>query len=120
MRSKVCDYCGRSFQWRKKWEKDWEQVKFCSSSCRHHGKDKENPSLESSLMELLKQRSGSICPSEILSPDEKKDRLKMEKVRCAARRLVHRGCLEILQKNKVVSPDNFRGPVRLRLKKEYL
>jgi len=27
---KVCPVCQRPFTWRKKWEKDWEQVIYCS------------------------------------------------------------------------------------------
>ncbi len=34
MPSKICPACGRSFNWRKKWERDWEHVKFCSDACR--------------------------------------------------------------------------------------
>ena len=26
--------CQRPFAWRKKWEKVWEEVKFCSDKCR--------------------------------------------------------------------------------------
>ncbi|MDP3620647.1 MAG: DUF2256 domain-containing protein [Polynucleobacter sp.] len=33
--SKVCVCCGRPFNWRKKWEKVWEEVKYCSDRCRH-------------------------------------------------------------------------------------
>lgn len=32
--SKICATCGRPFTWRKKWAKDWEQVKYCSDRCR--------------------------------------------------------------------------------------
>lgn len=32
--TKPCAACGRPFAWRKKWERDWEQVKFCSDRCR--------------------------------------------------------------------------------------
>ncbi len=32
--TKVCACCGREFTWRKKWERDWEGVKFCSDACR--------------------------------------------------------------------------------------
>ncbi|MCI9868097.1 DUF2256 domain-containing protein [Rhizobium skierniewicense] len=32
--SKICPVCGRPFSWRKKWEKNWESVKFCSQRCR--------------------------------------------------------------------------------------
>jgi len=32
--SKICVKCARPFTWRKKWEKCWEEVKFCSKRCR--------------------------------------------------------------------------------------
>ncbi|MCP9764376.1 DUF2256 domain-containing protein [Lacihabitans soyangensis] len=32
--SKVCVVCGRPFDWRKKWEKVWDEVKYCSEKCR--------------------------------------------------------------------------------------
>jgi hypothetical protein len=32
--SKVCAVCGLAFAWRKKWARDWDQVKFCSDRCR--------------------------------------------------------------------------------------
>ncbi|MCC6412627.1 MAG: DUF2256 domain-containing protein [Saprospiraceae bacterium] len=31
---KTCVVCGRPFTWRKKWEKVWEEVKYCSDKCR--------------------------------------------------------------------------------------
>lgn len=31
---KTCLVCQRSFTWRKKWEKDWERVIYCSEKCR--------------------------------------------------------------------------------------
>ncbi|RLS62936.1 MAG: DUF2256 domain-containing protein [Planctomycetota bacterium] len=31
---KICASCGRPFTWRKKWERDWDQVKYCSDRCR--------------------------------------------------------------------------------------
>lgn len=31
---KICAVCGRPFAWRKKWEKVWQDVKFCSDRCR--------------------------------------------------------------------------------------
>lgn len=33
---KTCIACGRPFAWRKKWERDWEQVRFCSDACRRN------------------------------------------------------------------------------------
>ncbi|MBF00557.1 DUF2256 domain-containing protein [Flavobacterium coralii] len=32
--SKICAACGKPFTWRKKWEKNWENVKYCSERCR--------------------------------------------------------------------------------------
>ncbi|WP_081621338.1 DUF2256 domain-containing protein [Flavobacterium rivuli] len=32
--SKPCATCGREFTWRKKWEKNWDEVKYCSDGCR--------------------------------------------------------------------------------------
>ncbi|MCX7051442.1 MAG: DUF2256 domain-containing protein [Proteobacteria bacterium] len=31
---KTCAHCGRPFEWRKKWARDWDQVKYCSDACR--------------------------------------------------------------------------------------
>lgn len=35
--TKVCAACSLPFAWRKKWARDWEQVKFCSDRCRTKG-----------------------------------------------------------------------------------
>ncbi|VXB00889.1 DUF2256 domain-containing protein [Brevundimonas sp. G8] len=34
---KLCSACGLQFAWRKKWVRDWEQVRFCSDRCRAKG-----------------------------------------------------------------------------------
>ncbi len=31
---KLCARCGRPFAWRKKWERDWDSVRYCSDRCR--------------------------------------------------------------------------------------
>ncbi|MCB0497752.1 MAG: DUF2256 domain-containing protein [Cyclobacteriaceae bacterium] len=31
--TKICPVCKRPFTWRKKWERDWENVKYCSQKC---------------------------------------------------------------------------------------
>ena len=36
--TKVCPVCRRPFTWRKKWERDWEAVKYCSQGCAKQGK----------------------------------------------------------------------------------
>ncbi|WP_093288621.1 DUF2256 domain-containing protein [Solimonas aquatica] len=31
---KTCAHCARPFQWRRKWQRCWEQVRYCSARCR--------------------------------------------------------------------------------------
>jgi len=31
---KICAAYGRPFTWRRKWARDWDQVRFCSDACR--------------------------------------------------------------------------------------
>ncbi len=33
--SKICISCNKPFTWRKKWEKNWVEVKYCSDRCRN-------------------------------------------------------------------------------------
>ncbi|ABQ39069.1 MULTISPECIES: DUF2256 domain-containing protein [Bradyrhizobium] len=32
--TKICATCGRPFAWRRKWARDWDEVKYCSDRCR--------------------------------------------------------------------------------------
>ncbi|MFL2588009.1 MAG: DUF2256 domain-containing protein [Flavobacteriaceae bacterium] len=32
--SKICTKCQRPFLWRKKWLRDWDNVKYCSKKCQ--------------------------------------------------------------------------------------
>ncbi|WP_405383587.1 DUF2256 domain-containing protein [Maribacter sp. LLG6340-A2] len=32
--TKICLVSSRPFSWRKKWENNWEAVKYCSEKCR--------------------------------------------------------------------------------------
>ncbi|WP_284289571.1 DUF2256 domain-containing protein [Angustibacter aerolatus] len=32
--TKVCATCGRPFTWRRKWARDWDEVRYCSERCR--------------------------------------------------------------------------------------
>ena len=36
--TKVCPQCGLPFTWRKKWERNWAHVKYCSERCRREAK----------------------------------------------------------------------------------
>ena len=31
---KICAACQRPFTWRKKWQRDWGNVRYCSDRCR--------------------------------------------------------------------------------------
>ncbi|MCA3006351.1 MAG: DUF2256 and DUF3253 domain-containing protein [Planctomycetaceae bacterium] len=119
--SKVCTVCGREIQWRKKWERDWENVKFCSDRCRRYTPSASEAGLEAAILLLLQQRAkgSTICPSEaarLVSPAGDTWRTLMEPARMAARRLVDQGRIVITQGGKVVDPSTAKGPIRLRLR----
>lgn len=107
-------------EWRKKWARTWDQVKYCSDACRRRRSDQTAGELERRILEALERRArdATICPSEIARATAPDDwRPLMEPVRQAARRLVARGQLEITQGGQVVEPSTARGPIRLRLAK---
>jgi hypothetical protein len=115
--SKSCVACGRRIEWRKKWERDWESVRYCSSGCRTRGVGPVDGALETAILELLAQRSSraTICPSEAARVVGGEEWLGlMEPARAAARRLVVVGQIEITQKGAVVDPSTAKGPIRLR------
>ena len=33
---KICKVCKKTFSWRKKWERDWENVLYCSERCKRN------------------------------------------------------------------------------------
>ncbi|MFK7982852.1 MAG: DUF2256 domain-containing protein [Saprospiraceae bacterium] len=39
--TKICLICGLFFTWRKKWAKNWEEVKYCSERCRRNKQQKK-------------------------------------------------------------------------------
>ncbi|SCY57863.1 hypothetical protein SAMN05216488_2389 [Microbacterium sp. LKL04] len=114
---KTCASCGREIQWRKKWEKNWDEVKYCSDACRRRGIRPVDEKLTASIRELLDARAASatICPSEAaraVGGEEWRD--LMEPTRRAARRLVAAGEVEITQRGQVVDPSTAKGPIRIR------
>ena len=114
---KTCRSCGRRIVWRKKWERDWDQVAYCSDACRRHGVNGLDRELESAIRDLLGRRSDSatICPSEAARAVRPGDwRPLMEPARRAARRLVAAGEIEIVQGGRIVDPSTAKGPIRLR------
>lgn len=104
--------------WRKKWAKNWGEVKYCSDACRRCGVRDEDVELERAILELLSKRArgASICPSEAARAVRHEGwRELMEPARRAARRLVRGGRVEITQHDKIVDPTTAIGPIRIRL-----
>ncbi len=119
--TRPCAVCGRTITWRKKWERDWDSVRFCSDACRGRKKSvaTQGAVLEAAILELLAERArgATICPSEVARREAPDDwRPLMEPVREAARRLIAQGRVEMTQQGRVVDPSTARGPVRLRLR----
>ena len=96
---------------------------------RHDGRVGRAPrtvdsALESAIRDLLAARAATatICPSEAArrvatqqGPGADADwRPLMEPARRAARRLVERGEVEIVQRGRVVDPATATGPIRIR------
>ena len=113
---KTCASCGRTFAWRKKWARDWDDVRYCGDACRRRKVNDVDRRLEDSIRALLAGRTGTICPSEAARDVGDADgwRELMEPARRAARRLVEAGEVEITQGGKVVDPSDVRGPIRIR------
>lgn len=117
---KPCVHCGREIQWRKKWERDWGHVRYCSDACRRAAKRERGvgEQLEHAILKLLSERGAgkTICPSEAARVlDDENWRELMEPARQAARRLVNQGRIVIMQSGRVVDPSTARGPIRLKL-----
>ncbi len=127
--TKTCASCGRTITWRKAWEQDWEQVRYCSAACRRRGVHEVDEALEGALVALLSARAAgaTVCPSEAArrvatpasgdAPEEEAWRALMEPARAAARRLVAAGRVEITQGGHVVDPSTAKGPIRVRLRR---
>lgn len=115
--TKICASCGRTIVYRKKWERNWPSIKYCSDECR---RNKNRYDFREKILTLLLERGPlkTICPSEVLPPEQKQDKVMMEHVRRSARLLASEGKIQITQSGRPVDPTDFRGPIRLKLSKE--
>ncbi|MFC3692908.1 DUF2256 domain-containing protein [Chenggangzhangella methanolivorans] len=52
--TKTCPVCGRPFAWRKKWERVWDEVLYCSERCRR-AKTAGEPKTATSSPNITKQ-----------------------------------------------------------------
>lgn len=114
---RTCVVCGRRIAWRRSLARDWEHVTTCSQRCRRTGIRPIDHELETVILELLSARAhgATICPSEAARIVGGENwRSLMEPARMAARRLVHAGSIEVLQRGRAVDPSTAKGPIRLR------
>ncbi|GAB2456351.1 DUF2256 domain-containing protein [Jatrophihabitans fulvus] len=102
--SKTCASCGRRIEWRKKWERTWDEVRYCSQACRTRGLTDADRELERSIRARLTRRP--VALADIGDEDEP--------LRRAARRLVAQGEAELVQRGRVVDPSTARGPLQVR------
>ena len=114
---KVCERCGRTMQWRAKWARNWNEVKYCSDACRKQRLTAVDTALEDAILQLLnaRARDASICPSEAArAVGGESWQSLMEPARKAARRLVAQEKVQITQAGKVVDPSRAKSPIRIR------
>jgi len=114
---KVCERCGRTMQWRTKWARNWNEVKYCSDACRKQRLTAVDTALEDAILQLLnaRARDASICPSEAArAVGGESWQSLMEPARKAARRLVAQEKVQITQGGRVVDPSRAKGPIRIR------
>lgn len=121
--TKDCAVCGRTITWRKKWERDWDQVLHCSDGCRRRARSGSarglDEALDEALATLLRARGASVDPgalaAAVASAREDVTAADLaEPARAAARRLVAAGAAQIVQGGRVVDPSTARGPFRVR------
>jgi hypothetical protein len=110
-RDKTCLHCGRGFSWRKKWERSWDEVRFCSQSCRKRGP--QDADRIEGLLQLLRAAPRRTLPLD--SAAEATLGCSRDQLRSSARLLVHAKKARIYQKGKLVLPDKAKGALELRL-----
>ncbi len=121
---KTCAVCGRTIEWRRKWERSWDEVRYCSEGCRRRAKSgagaSSDAALEEAILALLAERGAgkTICPSEAARRvgGEQREAWEplMEPARAAARRLHAAGRLLVMQGGHPVDPSHAKGPIRLK------
>lgn len=114
---KTCASCGRTIEWRAKWARNWDSVRYCSDACRRRKLTSTDRELERTILGLLGQRANgaTICPSEAaraVGGDDWRD--LMEPARRATRRLVVEGDVVVTQGGAVVDPSRAKGAIRIR------
>lgn len=113
---KTCASCGRRIEWRSKWAKSWDDVRYCSDACRKRKLTSVDVRLEELLRALVRKsgRPGVDPDDAARCVDPQAWQALHEPARRAARRLVAAGVAVMVQNGRVVDPSTARGAVRVR------
>ena len=113
---KTCASCGRRIEWRQKWARSWDDVRYCSDACRRRKLTSVDVRLEALLRALVEQagRKGVDPDDAARGVDPIAWEALHEPARRAARRLVAAGAAEMVQGGRVVDPSTAKGAVRVR------
>lgn len=112
---KVCVVCGRRFEWRKKWARDWAQLRHCSDACRKRGLRPEDAALEAALLGLLAASPRAPldhAPAQVWGASwaEQRRAERLEATKAAARRLAEAGKLSLWVQGRKTLPSDAAGP----------
>lgn len=104
-----CAVCGRVITWRKKWARDWAQIRVCSQRCRRTRLDETDRALEQHLRDALAARRTA-------SPADAAEAVGAapERARSAARRIIATGEAVAVQGGRTVDASTAKGPFALR------
>jgi hypothetical protein len=126
-KDRLCKSCRRAIEWQKRYEQDWDIIKFCSEACSGYRAGEKDAALEAAILSLLAERSAdgetkkTICPSEaaklVGGMEARRDwEALMQPARAAARRLATAGRIVVIQRGAAVNPAVVKGPFLLRLR----
>jgi hypothetical protein len=104
---KLCATCGRRITWRKKWARDWDQVRHCSQRCRK----KRLGVLDQEIEKVARARLQAQPWLEEAWLAERFPGAGRERLRDALRRLVARGEARLPRGQDA---STTKGPLRLR------
>ena len=107
---KTCARCGRGFSWRKKWARDWDEVRYCSAACRRQKIGPRDQANETKILRALNTAPTSGIALETLASSVDQS----EPLRQAARRLALEGRLQLVQSGRTIDPRALRGRVVIR------
>ncbi|GAB2587785.1 DUF2256 domain-containing protein [Microlunatus antarcticus] len=113
---KTCASCGRRIEWRQKWAKNWDDVRYCSDACRRRKLTSVDVRLEELLRVLVRKggRQGVDPDDAARCVDPQAWQALHEPARRAARRLVAAEVAVMVQNGRVVDPSTAKGAVRIR------